>query len=154
MQNSPLALWHLFTRGFPPGEGTTGRELAPPPVSWINMCRLRKERDIFCSSIKSWERSDWAPWLVKFSLWQVVHLTKKKKDEEEELVLESQLLQLKDCDKLLLLRQNLRWRSACPSASCYMQMLDSILYQCYITCLWTRPSQYKDRDQAAERETQ
>ena len=59
----------------------------------------------------------------------------KKKKEEEELVLESQLLQLKDCDKLLLLRQNLRWRSACPSASCYMQMLDSILYQCYITCL-------------------
>ena len=52
---------------------------------------------------------------------------KKKKKEDEELVLESQLLQLKDCDKLLLLRQNLRWRSACPSASCYIQMLDSIL---------------------------
>ena len=52
----------------------------------------------------------------------------KKKKEDEELVLDSQLPQLKDYDKLLLLRQNLRWRSACPSASYYyIQMLDSIL---------------------------
>ena len=51
----------------------------------------------------------------------------KKKKEDEELVLDSQLLQLKECDMLLLLRQNLRWRSACPSASYYIQMLDSIL---------------------------